>query len=37
MFSRILVSFLSLSLLLPIYSEEIEEIIVTALKGALLW
>ena len=32
MFSRILVSFLSLSLFLPIYSEEIEEIVVTALK-----
>ena len=32
MFSRILVSLLSLSLFLPIYSEEIEEIVVTALK-----
>ena len=32
MFSRILVSLLSLNLFLPIYSEEIEEIIVTALK-----
>ena len=32
MLSRILVSLLSLNLFLPIYSEEIEEIIVTALK-----